>query len=471
MNRTSTPIMPITSSRRSRRSALRLAMLTVACLVLSLSNAHAQQPQRITFSEAVRIALDRNIALQQAENQVELASIDVSRARMNFFPSLSLSSNGRQTYGRQFSQIEGEIRNEQTQNVSADINSSINLFNGFNDVATYRQARLNQEAGQYDLERARQTVVFTVMSDYVTLIERREQIRVQEENLESVRSLLEEVEAFTEVGARPISDLYQQQAAVANAELALLQAQQQYQIAESNLIRTLQLDPFQPYEFEAPSVDDLEITPEQYDLSTLLRNAYENRPDIRASELGIQAAREGIRISRSSYLPSIGLNFGYGTSWSSAFQLQDGSRMPLSEQLDANRGGGIGLSFSIPLFDRLTTRNNIQQARVRLENARLAREDMQQDVAVQVRQAYLDYLTAQKSVEVAEVQVQAAQLALQAEEERYAVGVATLVEVSQARAAYVEAASQQVRAKYDFIFRERLIDYYLGILDPQQPLL
>lgn len=463
--------MPTAFSRRLRQSVSRLALLTAVLFAFASTDARAQQPRQITFSEAVRIALDQNIALQQAENQAELDAINVSRARMNFFPDLSLSTNGRQSYGRQFSQIEGGIRNEQTQNVSADISSNINLFNGFNDVATYRQARLNLQAGEYDLERARQTVVFTVMSDYVTLVERREQIRVQEENLASVQSQLEQIEAFTELGARPISDLYQQQAIVANAELALLQAQQQYQIAESNIIQTLQLDPFEPYEFEAPAVEEVQLTPEQYELNTLLRNAYENRPDIRASDLGIQAAREGIRVSRSNYLPTIGLNFGYGTSWSSAFQMPDGARMPVSDQLDANRGGGIGLALSIPLFDRLSARNSVQQARVQFENARLQREDMQQDIAVQVRQAYLDYLTAQKSVDVAEVQVQAAQLALQAEEERYAVGVATLVEVSQARAQYVEAASQQVQAKYDFIFREKLIDYYLGVLDPQQPLL
>ena len=127
---------------------VRLALFFAVCLSgwLGFEPAHAQSPRQISFDEAVQIALDQNIALQQAENQAELQGVQVSRARMNFYPDLSFDSRGNQSYGRVFSQDQGSIVNETSQSLGLGVNSNINLFNGFNDVATFREARLNRIA-------------------------------------------------------------------------------------------------------------------------------------------------------------------------------------------------------------------------------------------------------------------------------------------------------------------------------------
>ena len=121
--------------------------------------------------------------------------------------------------------------------------------------------------------------------------------------------------------------------------------------------------------------------------------------------------------------------------------------------------------------DALHAFPGVQRARVNYRNAELDLEGMRQQVALQVRQAYLDYQANQKQLDVAEKQVIAAAQALEAERERYNVGAATLVELSQAQANYVLAASNQAQAKYDFLFQGKLIEYYVGRLDPSQPLL
>lgn len=440
------------------------AVIVALLFIAGVPAAMGQEVRTITFNEAVQIALQQNIALRQAENFTELRSINVSRSRMNFLPSLNLSSGGSQRFGRTFSEAEGQIVNE-ARDFSARLESSVNLFRGFGDIATYEQAQYQRDAGLLDYEWQRQTTVFSVMSSYLTLIERREQIGIQEENLESQRQQLAQIEEFTELGARPISDLYQQQAAVASAEFELLQAQRLYQLGEATMIQLLQLDPFGNYRFEAPQVDDLELQMTPVQPGQLLRRAFEQRVDLEARSISIRAAEEGIRSARSSYWPSINLSGGIGSSYS------DVRLLSFQDQFfDSNRSGSVGISMSFPIFDRMSTRNNVQQARVEYNNALLDLDDTQQEVAVQVRQAYLDYLTAEKQVDVAEKQLQAANQALEAEQERYNLGAATLVELSQARAAQVRAASNWVQARYDFIFQEKLLDYYTGTLDPTQSL-
>jgi outer membrane protein len=422
--------------------------------------ATAQETRTISFDEAVRLALEQNVTLQQVANQTEFQAIAVQRQRMNFFPSLAIGTQGRQRYGRTFSEAEGQIVNE-SRDFGAGLDANVNLFRGFADVANLERARYQLEAGQSTYEWQRQTTVFSVMSTYLTLIERREVIGIQEEALEAQRQQLAQIEQFTAVGTRPISDLYQQQAQVASAELSVIEAERLYQFAEAQLIQLLQLDPFGNYSFVAPDVDDLEITPGTYNPGELLRTALDRRTDIQARRFFIDAAETNVRAARSTMWPSINLGGSVGSNYSNVRALSF-----YDQFMESNRFGSLSLQISFPIFDRNVTRHNVQQARVELSNAELELDGRQQEVAVQVRQAYLDFQTAIKRVQVSEVQLTAANQALEAEQERYNLGAATLVELSQARALQVQAASQRVQALYDLLFQERLLDYYTGQLEP-----
>ncbi|WP_243664764.1 TolC family protein [Rhodothermus marinus] len=200
----------------------------------------------------------------------------------------------------------------------------------------------------------------------------------------------------------------------------------------------------------------------EYEAQVLLQAALERRSDLRALEQQIEAAEYGVRVARSSYWPTISLRASYGSSYTDL--------APLSFQdqfFDRNRRGSIGLSLSFPIFDRFTTRHNVQRARIELDNTRLQLQQLRQEIATQVRQAYLDYETARQQYRAAQAQLQAARQALEAAQERYNVGSATLVELTQARATYVRAESDLVRARYTLVFRQKLIDYYVGTLVPE----
>ena len=438
-----------------------------ACVFLvfaAASPATAQEARRtITFQEAVRIALDQNITLRQVANNVELDARDVFQRRMNFLPDVSFSSQG--SRGSGFTQDQAG-RNIQftNQQVNGAFSSNVNLFRGFADVAALERAKYTRDAGELSYDRARQDVVFNVIDNFLLYVNSREQVSIQRESLESQSQQLAQIEEFVNVGSRPISDLYQQQASVAQAELQLLNAERTAELNKTRLIQVLQLDPFGEYEFVAPEVEDLAPSPRTYELDALLDAAFEQRSDLDAQEMRIRAAGEGIRIAQSSYWPTINLGGSYRSSFSPD---ADGA---FFNQLDINRGNSIGMSISYPIFDRFNRNTNVQEAEVNYRNAALELEDMRHTVALQVRQAYLDYLTNEKRLQVTQTQERAAGQALEAAQERYNVGAGTLVELTQAQAQYVEAASGRVQARYDFMFQGQLIDYYIGQLNPSQPL-
>ncbi|MCY4160151.1 MAG: TolC family protein [Bacteroidetes bacterium] len=424
----------------------------------------AQAQQRITFEEAVQIALDQNPQLRQRANQVRLSEIDVRSARAAFLPNINVSTGTGTNFGLSFDTNVGELRT--TANTRFNINAftSVNLFDGFQSQANLRQSRLNVSAGDFDLERQRQLVVFQVANQFLSYIQAAEQITVQQENLNAARQLLSQIEEFVRVGTRPVSDLYQQQAAVEGAELAILQTERLVQIAEAGLLQILRLDPLGSYEFVIPDLTDADFIPEQFELSDLFMRA-QQRGDLRSQEIAVQAAAQSIRVAKGSMLPQLGFSAGAGTSFNSGIE-----SLNFGDQLDRNRSQSISFSVNMPIFNRLRTRTQIQRAQVSYENAKINVEATQQQIGVEIRQAYLDYLTAEKQLEVTQRQLEYQGQALEAARERYNVGAATLVELTQAQSDYVQASQDAVTARYTIFVRKRLIRYYTGELDPALPL-
>jgi outer membrane protein len=439
----------------NERSVLRA--LLVAASLLVFQQAPAADARIITFEQALRIALEQNTTLRQADVATRASGVTVDQARGQFLPDLSLSSRAAQSYGRNFNEAEGRVIDTSTNTVNLGLASSVTLFDGFGNTANLRAARLSEQASQSDLQRTRETVVFTVASNFLLLLQTQEQLRVRRESLAAESTLERQITSYVNAGARTVADLYQQQASVASARLAVVEAERNTQLAEVNLMETLQLDPaavyqFEPLPYEAASVRDAPA------LESMLESAYAQRADLVAESDRLQAAEQAIRVARSGRWPIVSLGAGYGTNYTSA------SDFELLEQFDQRRGGSLNLSLAFPIFNRGNTTAAIRRAELDAENAQIALETLRNGVGLDVRRAYLDFLSAREQLSAADVQVQAADRALQAVQDRYQAGAATLVELTQARATQVEAASAQVTARSNLLFQRTLVDYYTGEL-------
>jgi outer membrane protein len=435
--------------------------VAAALVAVGASSLEAQTPQRIGFTDALRLALSQNTTLKAARNSAALNAAAVEQQRMQFLPDLRASTQTGQSYGRSFSQSDGRIVDQTTQSMSAGLSSSLTLFDGLKNVAALRSAKLGADAGEHSLARAEQTVAFTVASNFLSLIQQREQLRVQRENLSAGHALEKQIQAFVTAGSRPISDLYQQQATVAAAQSAVVNAERAFELSKVDLMQTLQLDPRGTYDFVPPTVAAATPDAAAYNLDSLLSRAMDNRKDIDAKEDEVSAADQDTRAARAGHWPTLSLNAGYNTAFSSA------ANTSFIDQIDQRRGGSVSIGMSIPLFDRRTTDLATQRAQLAADNARLDLKNQQQQVGLEVRRAYLDYHAATQQLRAAEAQQRAAELALTTSQQRYNVGAATLLEVTQARAAQLEAASNVVRGRYGLLFQRAVIEYCVGDLNPQ----
>jgi len=439
----------------------RIFSTILAGLLVTQQYAVAADARVISFDEAVRIGLERNTLLRQAEIASAVDAVAVDQARNRFKPNLSLTSRVGQSFGRNFNQDEGQIINTSNTTGTLGLSSSLTVFDGFANTAGLKSARLSERAGQQDLGRARETVIFTVASNFLGLVQAQEELRVRRESLAAQDALEQQISSYVDAGARTIADLYQQQAAVASARFAVVEAERAAQLAETNLIATLQLDPAGAYQFDPVPYDAVAASQDIPNLEAMLASAYSQRDDLSAEQVRVEAADQDVRIAKSSRWPVVSLSTSYSSSYTSA------SDFDFQEQLDQRRGGSVNLNFTLPLFDRGDTRVAIRRAELEADSARLALEATRHNVGVEVRTAYQDFRAAREQLTSADAQLKAAELALDAAQQRYQAGAATLVELSQARATQVQAASSLVSAKSNLLFQRTLVNYYLGELDAE----
>lgn len=425
------------------------ALIIIIVLALPCrGNCEVQTEQVLSLEQAVLIALKNNPGFSLQVNALETAEISVSQQRADFYPDLNVS-------------VAGQDSSQADWSLSTELSSMLNLFNGFADSAALKNAELELDAVQETLTREQQTLVFETFSNFVQVLTNQALILVKDENLQENRKLLEQIETFQQAGRLALSDLYQQQVETKQAQQDLLEAQQNLNDNKLLLMQTMGLAPMIDYRAAAPDFDSLSTVLTDAELERLMATAFNNRADIKAQQHQIEAAGQQVRQARAGQLPKLDLFTKLASGYRSSGD-EDFSEQLLDDSLDAT----VGISLTIPIFDRHLTRNEIAKAKIVQRNEQLALKEKQLQVGLEIEQAIQARRTTQQQIEVVDSKLTSARQSLQSYEERYRVGASTLVELSQARTAYVTAAFEQIEANYNLVNQEIALAYYIGDMEP-----
>lgn len=433
----------------------------LSALILCFPILVAAQSQVITIEDAIEIALENNYQLKQAENNLSISELQELSAKADFFPSLNANVNRGLNIGRRFdTETTGQFVDVTTNNLSASLSSNIDIFNGFANINNLRRSREITASREELLQRVRENVIFSTASSYLDYLLSSQLLEIAKENLQTSQSQLEQIEAQVEVGSRPMVDLLNQESLVANNELDLVNRENEVDLARLSLIRILQIDPLGEYEFVIPDIGQGSAVPINYDLGELVGAALENRADLRSEQRAILAEEYQVKVAKAQYYPTISGSASIRSNYS------DLSMLSYTDQFfDQNVARSFGISISIPIFNRLNARTNVEIQKINLKNAELGLENTRLQVIQEVNQAYRDYLARVKEVESTQRALDAAERAYETELQRYEVGASTLIELSLANNAYVQAQASQAQATYRFIFQEKLLDYFIGRMD------
>lgn len=447
----------------------KIILVIIIGIVSTTLYAQSADLRIITIDQAISIALENNYSLKQAKNELDLAEDLIFSEKADFLPSVSASMNGSRTTGQQFiferfSEDLDPFVDVSSQSISGGMNASINLFNGFNNILTLKSSQSNKESRTQQYERAKESVIFNTASRYLQVLLDKELLAIAEQNLETSTTQLNQVQAQVELGARPMVDLFNQEAQVANDELVVTQRENTLSLNSLLLVRQLEIDPLGSYDFIVPDLTLNDLPWMDINIRSLVSEALSTRSDILSAEATILSLKYQMQITKNSLLPSLRASAGVSSRYSDQYSI-GGNEVSFSDQFfDQQVNRSLGLSFSLPLFNNWNRIYSIQSAEVQLKNAELNLDNSKMQVIQEVSQAYNDYSSYVKQLDASEKSLIASERAFQTQQERYNLGASTLIELTQAQSAFVSAQSSYTQALYNLIFQEKLLDFYLGKL-------
>ncbi len=434
-------------------------LIFAACAFWLLSaapaTARAETVPLLDMEQAVILALAHNQDLQIAADQVRDGEVSVLRQRDQFLPEVTADGTVALRHD------EGAVSADRDYGtLTTDVTLRLNLFNGLADEAALEAACQTLAALQHSFSREEQQLVFTTVGNYLEAVKSLEQIQVAEQDLKDNEQQLADIEAYYRAGRRPITDVYKQQAEVARARSSLLGARRDYLVSKLTLLQTIGIDATATVEVAMPDHPLLKTSPET-DPAALVATALSRRPDLQARRKEVAASDEQIRVAKAGRYPTLDMVASAGTSFDERDEESFGSQMG-----DDNLGGSLGLSLSIPIFDRNLSRHEVSQAMIGRNSARLEVAKVQRQIEAEVGQAAADYRTAGEQLEAARAQLTYAEKALDSTGQRYRVGAATLTELTSARSVYVEARYAVIEAEIERMVQTVAVSFYSGDLDP-----
>lgn len=418
---------------------------------------------QLSFKEAVKIALENNMTLNQTKNQLAYTGINKTSSLLQMGPSVSASGSAYRNDGNSFNQNTGTVVNGVRDYVSGSISASVPLFNGFTQLNQYRQAANQHDAQLHAVQRSSQDVIQLVASQYLQCLLDQQLIMIQEENVALQRTQYNQIQAQVEQGVKADADRYNQVYQMKNAELQLVKANNALRNDKASLAQTLQLDFTVPFALQLVDWDVNEEVLDTMALENMYAVALQRRSDLKQAEFQENAAQFNYSAVKGNYFPSLYA----GATLSSSYNYTHGydQNRDFNDQFRKdNRQLSYGFSVSIPIYSGLASRSQVASARTSFENARLVRKNAEVTVKTEVLLAYQNFRDAIHSFEAASAQLSAAEVSFKLEKERYELQVSDIVQYTVANQAYVAAQADYQSARVTLMFQKILIDYATGTL-------
>lgn len=417
-----------------------------------------------TLRECVDQALEKNISIQQNKLSLELAKKDVDIAKGNFLPNLSANTGGNLNFGTGFDPVSQDRVNTSFFGGSLSANSGITVFNGYRNTNTYKQAQLGVESSKLDLKKIENDISLFVVNGFLNVLFAKENLNAAKVQYEISKKQIEAAESRFKSGVIPKGDLLNTQSTAATNQQTVITNENALDLALLNLAQLLQVPvegfDVAPIDVGTPSANLF------YKSSTSVYNkSLDRMPEIERAKLAITNADLDIEISKSFFLPSVTASVGLSTNYGYNLKLPAGVSNPkLFDQLGDNFGYGAGFNVSIPIFNRFQTKNRVAKSVINKDIFETRLESEKLNLKQTIEQAFLDVKTALKTFEAAKISLEAQQEAFKNAQERYNFGAMTQFDFDQVRTRLVNAQAAMIRAKYDYVFKTKVLQFYSGDL-------
>lgn len=439
---------------------MKKAILLTAIIALGIQ-ANAQQ--NWSLRQCIEYATAHNVNILQAEISVKQSEVEANTAKWARLPNLNASGNQSFNWGRTQTAIKDEDTGDYTtkyvdtssQGTNMSISTNIPVFTGFEIPSQYALSKLNLKASMADLQKAKEDLAINIASAYLQALFNKELHQVAVGQAALSKEQYCRIESLERLGKASLAELAEAKARVAQDELNVVQTLNNYRLAILDLTQLIELETPEGFEVEDP-IQAFQLNP-LTPPDEVFATAMVSKPAIQAAQARLEGSKQSIKIAQSALYPSINLNGSLGTSYYSTLN------RTFSQQLSDNFSRYVGVSLNIPIFNRFATRNRVRSAKLQRDNYALQLENTKKTLYKEIQQAWYNATAAESKYASSQAAAEASQASFELTSKKYENGTATAVAYNEAKQNLQKAQSEELQAKYEYIFRSKILDFYKGV--------
>ncbi len=438
---------------------MKQAILFISLLLISIGG---KAQERWSLRRCIDYAIEHNINIRRTANAVEQSAVEANTAKWARLPNLNGSAGQSWNWGRTQTALKNEETgdystvyvNTSSQGSNLNLSTSIPLFTGLQIPNQYALAKLNLKAATADLAKAQEDIAINVASAYLQVLFNQELQQVAESQVELSLQQQARITRLADMGKASMAEVAEAKARVAQDQMTAVQARNNYELALLDLSQLIELESPEGFLLESPDVSFAlqQLTPPD----EIYQTALTNKPAIQAAEYRLEGSKHSIRIAQSAYYPQLNLNGSLGTNYYSTIN------RTFRQQMGDNFSKYVGLSLSVPIFNRFSTRNRVRSARLQRDNYELQLTETKKTLYKEIQQAWYNAVAAESKYSSSHTAAEAGAESFRLMSEKYENGKANAVEYNEAKQNLMRAQSDELQAKYEYLFRSKILDFYKG---------
>jgi outer membrane protein len=418
-----------------------------------------QAQEKWSLQKCIDYALANNIVIKQYGISTDYQKNELNQAKNNRLPDLNANVSQNFNFGRS-QQSDGTYKAINTAQTGFGIGTNVLFFSGNRLKNNIANQDFALKKSFEDLQKAKDDVTLNIASGYLEILFAKELIKVSEAQVEQTKKQIERTKDLVSAGKLAEGALLEIEAQKAREELDVVNRQNSLQISLLNLAQLLELESYDNFDIETPDLPEIHAQASIIGASGVFSKAVENRPEIKSAEYQLKSAETQLKIAKGALYPTLSASAGFGDGYYNMMNVKEDG---FGTQIKGNSNEYLGLALNIPIFNKFQNKTNIDNSKLQILNRTLELESAKKDLRKQIEQAYTNALAALKRYYANQVAVQSMQESFRYIEEKYNVGRVNSVEYNDSKSKLAIAESDLIQAKYEFIFRSKILDFYNGI--------
>lgn len=436
-------------------------LLQLALILTLVFSGTVRAQKTWDLRECINYALENNIQIQQQSINTDYNGNELQQAKNNRLPSLTGGLSNSFNFGRSL-QYDNTYANYNSNQTAGSLSANVTLWNGFILKNSIDKADFDLKASLADLDKAKDDIMLYIAAAYLEILFAEELVQVAEDQLGVTKLQIDRTGKLVDAGSLAKGSLLEIEAQLANEELTLVNQQNSLQLAYLNLYQLLELPATEQFKIEKPVLPVIKANGTLLNSMEVFRNAVTVRPEVKSAEYRLGSYKEQVAIAKGNLYPTLTFGVDYYNSYNNKYEDFNGNQIPLGDQLKSNERYGAGVNLNIPIFNKGQARTQIKNAELQVLNQKYELQSTKNTLRKDIEQAYTNALAALKKYIASNKAVESMQEAFRYTEEKFNVGMVNSVEYNQSKNNLAKAKSDLAQAKYDYIFRTKILDFYNG---------